>query len=110
MSDWVDVALTTALGPGQSRLVDIDNVTIAVFNLDGDFYAIEDTCSHNGAPLLGYGLEPDELINGNQIICPRHGARFCIRTGAALSPPAYEPIACFPVRITDDIVQVRNNR
>jgi 3-phenylpropionate/trans-cinnamate dioxygenase ferredoxin subunit len=110
MSDWVDVAPTTELAPGQSRLVDIDNVTIAVFNLDGDYYAIEDTCSHNGAPLLGCGLEPDELINGNQIICPRHGARFCIRTGAALSPPAYEPVASFPVRIAGDIVQVRDNR
>ena len=110
MSDWVDVAPTTALGPGQSRLVNIDNVSIAVFNLEGKYYAIEDTCSHNGAPLLGCGLEPGELIDGNQIICPRHGARFCIRTGVALSPPAYEPIACFPVRIAQSTVQVRDDR
>ncbi len=110
MSDWVDVAPTAEFVPGQSRLVDVDNVMIAVFNLEGEYYAIEDTCSHNGAPLLGCGLEPGELIDGNQIICPRHGARFCIRTGAALSPPAYEPIACFPVRMTDSIVQVRDNR
>ena len=110
MSDWVDVAPTTELGPGQSRLVDIDNVSIGVFNLEGEYYAIEDTCSHNGAPLLGCGLEPRQLIDGNQIICPRHCARFCIRTGTALSPPAYKPIACFPIRITDDIIQVRDNR
>ena len=110
MSDWVDVAPTAEFVLGQSRLVDVDNVMIAVFNLEGKYYAIEDTCSHNGAPLLGCGLEPGELIDGNQIICPRHGARFCIRTGAALSPPAYESIACFPVRIIDSIVQVRDNR
>jgi 3-phenylpropionate/trans-cinnamate dioxygenase ferredoxin component len=49
-------------------------------------------------------------VDGDEVICPRHGARFCIRTGEALSPPAYEPVPTFPVRVTDGMVQVRDDR
>ena len=49
-------------------------------------------------------------VEGDEIICPRHGARFCVRTGAALSPSAYEPVHCFPVRVVGGIVQVRDDR
>ncbi|MBM2829722.1 MAG: ferredoxin [Gammaproteobacteria bacterium] len=110
MSDWIDVAPKAEFGPGQSRLIDTDDVMIAVFNLNGEYYAIEDVCSHDGSPLLGCGQGPEELIDNDQIICPRHGSRFCIRTGTALTPPAYEPIACFPVRIQNSMVQTRDNR
>lgn len=110
MTTWTDVAPASEFGPGQSRLVTIDGVAIAVFNLDGSYYALEDVCTHDGSPLLGSGLEVSEIIEGDQIICPRHGARFCIRTGAALTPPAYEPTPCFPVRIQDGMVQTRDNR
>jgi len=110
MSDWIDVAPEVEFGPGQSRLIDAEDVMIAVFNLNGKYYAIEDVCSHDGSPLLGSGLEPGELIDGDQIICPRHGTRFCIRTGAALTPPATEPTACFPVRIQNSMVQTRDDR
>jgi len=110
MSEWTDIAPASELGPGQSRLVTVDGVAIAVFNLDGSYYALEDVCTHDGSPLLGSGLEINEIIEGDQIICPRHGARFCIRTGSALTPPAYEPVPCFPVRIKDGMVQTRDNR
>ncbi len=110
MSDWIDVAPATEFKPGQSRLVEADNVSIAVFNLDGDYFALEDVCTHDGSPMLGCGLEADEVIDGDQIICPRHGARFCIRTGEALTPPAYEPIAMFPVRIENGVIQTRDDR
>jgi 3-phenylpropionate/trans-cinnamate dioxygenase ferredoxin subunit len=110
MAGWFDVAPESEFGPGQSRLVNVDNVMIAVFNLDGDLYAIEDICSHDGSSMLGCGLKHDELIHGDQIICPRHGARFSIRSGEALTPPAYEPITAFPVRIEDGIVQVCDDR
>ena len=104
MSDWVTVARVDELVPGTRRLVDVDGAQIVVFNLDGKYYAIEDVCTHDGGQLTGGEVE------GDQIICPRHGARFCIRTGAALTAPAYEPTATFPVRIENGEIQVRDNR
>ena len=85
-------------------MVDVDNVLIAVFNLDGGYYAIEDVCTHDGGELASGACE------GDAIVCPRHGARFSIKTGAVLAPPAYEPVATFPVRIVAGMVQVRDNR
>ncbi|MEJ2651260.1 MAG: Rieske 2Fe-2S domain-containing protein [Gammaproteobacteria bacterium] len=66
--------------------------------------AIEDVCTHDYAPLA------DAKLDGDEIICPRHGARFCIRTGAVMAPPAYEPVPTFPVRIHEGRVQVRDAR
>jgi 3-phenylpropionate/trans-cinnamate dioxygenase ferredoxin subunit len=104
MSDWVDVARVNELNPGDYRVVDVDDVEIAVINCEGRFCAIEDVCTHDGGVLTGGEIE------GCQIECPRHGARFDIKTGKALSAPAYEPVATFPVRVEDGIVQVRDNR
>lgn len=104
MAEWVSVALESEFKPGDTRIVDVDGVQIAVFNLNGQYYAIEDVCTHDGGILTGGEIE------GDQIICPRHGARFCIKTGAALTAPAYEPTATFPVRIANGEVQVKDNR
>ncbi|MGC1951215.1 MAG: non-heme iron oxygenase ferredoxin subunit [Gammaproteobacteria bacterium] len=104
MGEWVDVAPTNDFPPGTSRRVEIDDVTVAVFNLDGEFYAIEDVCTHDYSPLEGGNVE------GGEIICPRHGARFDIKTGEALSAPAYEPLPTFPVRVENGLVQVRDDR
>jgi 3-phenylpropionate/trans-cinnamate dioxygenase ferredoxin component len=93
-----------ALLPGEPAVVELDDTVVAVFNVDGSFYAIQDICTHDGEELTGGPIE------GDQIICPRHGARFCLRTGAALSPPAYEPVHCFPVRVLDGVVQIRDDR
>lgn len=110
MAGWFDVAEVAELLPGQAKLLEVDNVMIAVFNLAGEYYAIEDNCTHDGSPMLGCGLELDQVVAGNEIICPRHGARFCIKTGNALSPPAYEATPSFPVRVKDNIVQVTDDR
>jgi len=104
MTDWVNVAKLEELPPGERRIVDVDNVQIAVFNLDGEFYAIEDVCTHDYAPLA------DAKVEGDEIICPRHGARFCIKTGAVTAPPAYEAIATFPTRVHQGMIQVRDAR
>lgn len=104
MSEWVNVAKSEELPPGERRIVDVDDVQVAVFNLDGDYYAIEDVCTHDYAPLA------DATLQGDEIICPRHGARFCIRTGAVTAPPAYEPVSTFPVRIHEGMIQVRDPR
>lgn len=104
MSDWVDVARADELAPGQWRVVDADDAQIAVFNVEGSLYAIADVCTHDGGQLTGGSVEGDEIV------CPRHGARFCIRNGAALTAPAYEPTATFPVRVVDGVIQVRDDR
>ena len=104
MSGWVFVARADELAPGQWRVVDVDGTQIVVFNVDGEHHAIEDVCTHDGGQLTGGHVE------GDVIVCPRHGARFCIRTGEALSAPAYEPTATFPVRVENGEIQVRDDR
>ena len=104
MSDWINVARQDEFPPGDWRSLDVDGTQVAVFNLSGEYHAIEDQCTHDGGTLTG------GAIDGEQIVCPRHGARFSIRTGAVLAPPAYEPVATFPVRIENGMVQVRDAR
>jgi len=100
----VAVCSLEELPPGTHRIADVDGAQVAVFNLGGQIYAIEDVCTHDGGVLTGGPIE------GDQIVCPRHGARFCIRNGEALTPPAYEPVATFPVRVENGEVQVRDGR
>ncbi|BCX81609.1 3-phenylpropionate/trans-cinnamate dioxygenase ferredoxin component [Methylomarinovum caldicuralii] len=104
MSDWIEVCKVEDLKPGQHVVVEVDGTEVAVFNLDGGFYAIEDVCTHDGAEIASGEVE------GDVIVCPRHGARFCIKTGEVLSPPAYEDLHVFPVRVKDGMVQVRDDR
>ena len=104
MSQWVTVARAAQFGPGERRLVELDDTQVVVCNLGGQYYAIEDVCTHDGGRLTGGTVE------GDQIVCPRHGARFCMRTGAALSAPAYEPTSTFPVRKQDGVIQVLDGR
>lgn len=104
MADWVDVAPKEELTPGSSRVVQVDGAMIAVFNLDGEYYAIEDLCTHDEGELASGTVE------GEEIVCPRHGARFNIKTGEVTAPPAYENIATFPVREYEGRIQVRDDR
>ena len=104
MSEWVTVARVAEFGSGERRVVELDDTQVVVFNLGGQCYAIEDVCTHDSGRLTGGTVE------GDQIVCPRHGARFCIRTGEALSAPAYEPTSTFPVRMQDGVIQVRDDR
>jgi len=100
MADWIDVATTEELPAGSRKLLNTAAGEIAVFNLDGAYYAIADICTHDGGELASGRCE------GDQIICPRHGARFCIRDGRSLTPPAYEDVETFPVRVENGTVQV----
>lgn len=101
---WTLVCALDALPPGEHVLADVDGADAAVFNVQGDIFAIEDVCTHDGAQLTG------GPVIGCEIICPRHGARFNLKTGAALSPPAYEATAVFPVKIEDGNIYVRDDR
>ena len=85
-------------------MVDVDGVAVAVFNLGGDYCAIEDTCTHDGGELASGTVE------GEEIVCPRHGARFNIKSGAVTAPPAYEPVYKFPLRVQDGMIQIRDDR
>ena len=104
MSDWVRVGTTAELLPGEFRIVFDGDVAIAVFNIEGRFYAVEDVCTHDGGELAG------GEIHGFEIECPRHGARFDLRTGAALCLPAYQPTATFPVKLDEGVVYTRDDR
>lgn len=104
MSDWVDVIEEEAFAPDDRIVIDLEGAAVAVFNLEGEYFAIEDVCTHDGAEIAS------GLVEDDQIICPRHGARFCIRTGEVLSPPAYEDLYRFPVRVENGMIQVRDDR
>ncbi len=98
---WVAVGPAAGIPPGDYAAVEVDGNFVAVFNIEGEFFAIDDVCTHDGGGLTGGALED------HQVICPRHGARFCLRTGAALTPPAYEPVRSYPTRVVDGIVEVQ---
>jgi 3-phenylpropionate/trans-cinnamate dioxygenase ferredoxin subunit len=100
MSEWIDTIAESALAEGEHIVVDVDGVDVALFNLSGQFYAIEDVCSHDGTEIASGELDGDEIV------CPRHGARFCVKTGAVKCAPAYEDIASYPVKVADGRVWV----
>lgn len=104
MTDWVNVAEAGEMQPGECKVVDVEDVMIAVFNINGEYFAIEDVCTHDGSEIAS------GCLHGDEIECPRHGARFSLRSGEVTAPPAYEAIDTFPVRIESGMVQVRDHR
>ena len=96
----VKVANASDLAEGEARVFEVDNIPIALCNVDGKFYAIENVCTHDDGP-LGEG----ELF-GTEIECPRHGARFDVTTGEVRKPPAYMAVKTFPVRVENGEVFV----
>lgn len=91
---------TGELSPGEAVRVPV-NPPIAVFNVDGEFYATADWCTHEEA-----SLAEDGIIEGDRVKCSWHGAQFCITTGAVEGPPATEPLTCYEVRVSDGDVYV----
>jgi 3-phenylpropionate/trans-cinnamate dioxygenase ferredoxin component len=102
MAKFVKVARVDDILPGHKEIYDVNGIPVVVVNLDGEFYALEDVCTHDGGP-LGEGAMDD-----GQLICPRHGARFDIRTGAALTMPAFEPAPTYEVKIQDGDIYVES--
>ncbi len=101
MAEFVPVAKVSEIPDPGKKLVEVDDRLVAVFHVGGRFYALDDVCTHDGGPLAEGQLE------GYHIICPRHGARFDIRTGEALTMPATEPTAAHEVKVEGDTVLVR---
>jgi len=100
MATWIPVAAAADIASGDFASVEVDGTFVAVYNIEGKFFAIDDVCTHDGGGLAG------GQIDDHQVVCPRHGARFCLRTGRALTPPAYEAVRSYATRISDGIVEV----
>jgi nitrite reductase (NADH) small subunit len=100
MARTIKVAHVTDLAPGSGITVDAEGQPIALFNVDGTFYAIHDTCSHRGGP-LGEGE-----LHGAIVTCPWHGATFDVQTGAVTGPPARASVLSFRVRVDGSDVLV----
>jgi 3-phenylpropionate/trans-cinnamate dioxygenase ferredoxin subunit len=97
---YVTVAAVGDIPEGGCKIVRLDDQSVAVFLLDGAYYAIDDICTHDGGPLAEGPLE------GHVIECPRHGARFDVRTGEVLAPPATVPVPTYDVRVVGDEIQI----
>ena len=100
MAGFVKVAKTEDLAPGQGKMVEAGGKTIALFNVDGDYYAIDDTCTHKGGPLS------EGELDGKEVTCPWHGAVFDVTTGELLGPPAMEGVACYKVRVSGNSIEI----
>ncbi|MCK9283839.1 MAG: bifunctional 3-phenylpropionate/cinnamic acid dioxygenase ferredoxin subunit [Rhodocyclaceae bacterium] len=100
----VSVCKTDEVAPGTSLRVEIDGLPpLAVFNVDDEFFVIDDTCTHGDASLC------DGEIEDGQVECPWHNARFCIKTGKALTFPAVVPQKTYVVRVLDGTVHIEKN-
>lgn len=102
MTEFVQVATTKDLPPGERIWIEFEEDTVILFNVDNNYYCIADICSHDGGPL------GDGTLYGCEIECPRHGARFDIRTGKVTALPAIDPIASYQVRVENGNVYVES--
>jgi len=98
----LDVGPLDELPPGEVKIVHAGELSIGVYNLDGELYAIEDRCSHDDGPLC----EGDFDLEEGYAVCPRHGAHIDIRSGQPLTLPAVYPVETFPVRVEEGIIKV----
>lgn len=98
--DFFAVAAVDDLPNGERLFLEIGEDFLVIFNIGGDYYAIADLCSHDDGPL------GDGEVEGHAIACPRHGARFDLKSGEALTFPAVEDIPAYPVRLQDGYIEV----
>lgn len=99
--EFVTVAKLSELEPGTCRSVELEDIGLALFNVAGQIYALDNTCPHAGGP-LGEGVLDQEVVT-----CPWHGWKFNVRTGQRLKNPAQEwAVLCYEVRVVDGAIQV----
>jgi 3-phenylpropionate/trans-cinnamate dioxygenase ferredoxin component len=91
-AEWVDVGAADDVSETHPLSVEVEDVELVIARCASGLYAVENRCTHDGQSLSGAEIE------ACQIICPRHGARFCLKSGEALTPPAYEPLRTFKIR------------
>jgi nitrite reductase/ring-hydroxylating ferredoxin subunit len=100
MTKLVKVARVNEVTPGKAAVAEIDGNRVAVFNVAGKFYAIDDTCPHAGGPLS------EGQVDGCRVVCPWHDAAFDLKTGDVLSPPAFDGVKSYKVVVEGDEVKV----
>ena len=100
MSKFVKVAAKSEIAYQSAKCVEVEVKRIALFNLAGEFYAIDDSCTHRGGQLS------EGSIDGEAVICPLHGARFNIKSADVISPPAPTGVTKYTVRVTGDAVEI----
>ena len=98
----LDVCPVEELPSCSVKIVYAGEIAVGVYNLNGEYFAIEDRCSHDDGPLCEGTWDEDECT----VVCPRHGSAFELATGLPRSLPAYEPVQTYPVRIVDGVVRV----
>jgi nitrite reductase/ring-hydroxylating ferredoxin subunit len=100
MAEFIKVAKTSDIPPGEIRSFEVESEIIAICNVGGRFYAIKDECTHMNYPLS------DGFLDGETITCAWHGAKFNVRTGEVLSMPAYEPVEIYQLKVEGDDIYV----
>lgn len=102
MSAWVTIARAEDIPPGHAARVEVDGQPIAIFNVDDEFFAVDDTCTHAEASLSEGELDIERCT----IECPLHGSCFDLRDGEALTLPAVEPVQTYDVAVHDGMLQL----
>lgn len=100
MGTFVKVAQVDELAPGQAKRMDLAGRSLAVFNVDGRYHALDDACNHRGGPLS------EGQVEGDAVVCPWHGAKFSIATGELLGPPGRGAMRSYPTRVNGRDVEV----
>ena len=98
--EYVEIAPTSELPNGERLFVEVSDRPIVIFNIAGQFFAIGDVCTHDNGPL------GDGMLEGYNVVCPRHGAEFDVRTGKVMELPAVVDIPAYPVRVADGMIQL----
>jgi 3-phenylpropionate/trans-cinnamate dioxygenase ferredoxin subunit len=101
MSDWIDIGREGSLADGEHLVIEVNGSPVAVFRVGGRYYAVQNRCSHDFYTGIAEGW-----LEGCNIVCPRHGARFSLVSGKVLSPPAFQDLPVFPVRVEQGRIQV----
>jgi nitrite reductase/ring-hydroxylating ferredoxin subunit len=100
MAGFLTVAKTEEVAQGRGKMVEVSGKRIALFNVGGAYYAIDDTCTHQGGPLS------EGVLAGNEVTCPWHGAVYDVTTGEVLGPPAPKGVSRYNVRVSGNIIEV----
>lgn len=98
--DFLEIAPASELPNGERLFIEVEGKSIVIFNIAGQFFAIADICTHDDGPLGDGDLE------GYNIVCPRHGGEFDVRTGKAVQLPVVVDVPAYPVKVVDGIIQI----
>ena len=100
MPTFVKVARIGDVAPGQAKRIDIAGRSLAIFNLNGRYHAIDDACNHRGGSLS------EGQVEGDVVVCPWHGAKFSITAGELVGPPGRGPVRSYPTRVNGQDVEI----